>query len=305
MSVEEIERAQVLAAKYARIQNSMGGGVPGVGMDYCAEGYQGTIQPEPRIGTDAAEINSEFASLLSSGSQALGDLPMILPTYVVNDRGFMPVGGREAVTWGFRRGEGIAALRVTNQTKMPMRVLLRGAVSRVIGVSAGDGGEVRVLPGNYQIGVQLGAVRLYGEKTLSDQMYELSFSQRDPPATASPQDMPGSPSGATDIREEIDAIARSGRYAPMPNAQTGSTSNVGVSTATRILQNNTVYALHVLMSGPVNRKMDLLPGEATTVVIPPGSYRVAARVDSNTVLPFYGVETLEAGIDYTSKFYVK
>jgi hypothetical protein len=215
----------------------------------------------------------------------LGEFQVISPTY---DWG----GGQ------WRYAEGVASIEVNNQAIVPVILLLRGKVSRVMSVAAGTTGTVRVFPGTYQIGFQIGTTRFYGEKLLKDQTYGVSFA----PA---PGNAPGAVSGATDIRGEIDAIARSGQYSPLPNAQMGPTRNTGASTATRILQNNTVYALHVLMSGPIDRRVELPPGGSTRIAVPPGVYRTAARVDSNTVLPFYVFQTLEAGIDYTSQFYVK
>ena len=115
----------------------------------------------------------------------------------------------------------------------------------------------------------------------------------------------GSDTGETDIRREIDAIARSGQYSPLPEAQTSMAKDRSATTATRIVRNDTAYALHVLMSGPVDREVDLLPGGSTSIAMPPGSYRVAARVDSANVLPFYGVQSLQGGMEYTSLFYLK
>ena len=73
----------------------------------------------------------------------------------------------------YRQGEGVASLQLTNQTMVPMRVLLRGKISRSITVSAGNSGTVKVFQGTYQVGVQLGTtasdtLRLYGEKVLKD-----------------------------------------------------------------------------------------------------------------------------------------
>ena len=109
----------------------------------------------------------------------------------------------------------------------------------------------------------------------------------------------------TDIRREIDSIARSGQYSPLPEPQLGLAKNRDATSATRIIRNDTAYALHVLMSGPVDRKIDLAPGGSASIALPAGSYRVAARADSGSVRPFYGVQVLEVGIEYTSQFYIK
>jgi tetratricopeptide (TPR) repeat protein len=112
-------------------------------------------------------------------------------------------------------------------------------------------------------------------------------------------------SGDTDIRREIDSIAHAGQYSPLPEAQISLTKEVSATSATRIVRNDTAYALHVLMSGPVDRKLDLPPGGSASTAMPPGSYRVAVRLDSTGVRPFYGIQVLEVGIEYTSQFFVK
>jgi len=111
----------------------------------------------------------------------------------------------------------------------------------------------------------------------------------------------------TDIRSQIDSIARGGRYSPLPDPEmttlAGDPSRS--ANALRIIRNDTAYTLHVLMSGPTDRKVDLLPGGSTTLALPPGSYRIGARVDAASVLPFYGVQVLEGGIQYISQFGIK
>ena len=123
---------------------------------------------------------------------------------------------------------------------------------------------------------------------------------------ASPNIHPSiAPAGETDIRHEIDVIANAGQYAPLPEDHIGMASHSNSTTATRIIRNDTSFALHLLMSGPVDRRIDLPAGGSTAVEFPPGSYRVAARVDSSSVRPFYGVQVLAAGVEYTSQFYIK
>lgn len=111
--------------------------------------------------------------------------------------------------------------------------------------------------------------------------------------------------GDADIRGQIDSIARSGQYSPLPNPQVSGAGDSGRTTARRIIRNDTAYALHLFMSGPADRKLDLPPGGSSMIDLPAGSYRVAARVDASNVKPFYGVQILESGIEYTSQFFVK
>jgi hypothetical protein len=114
----------------------------------------------------------------------------------------------------------------------------------------------------------------------------------------------GSPQ-ANPIQSEIDAIARSNNYSPFPSATETRKAGQGANDSPeRIVENGTPYTLHVLMSGPTDRRIDLAPGGSTSITIPPGAYKVAARVDSSHVMPFYGEQTLNSGVVYTSRFYI-
>jgi hypothetical protein len=102
-----------------------------------------------------------------------------------------------------------------------------------------------------------------------------------------------------DIRQEVDRIAQSGHFVALPEAKLLLAKTESV--ANGVLQNSSPRRVHVLLSGPVDRQVDIQPGDTTTLALPPGWYRVAVRADGN-VRPLYGVQVLEAGIEYTSQF---
>ena len=98
----------------------------------------------------------------------------------------------------------------------------------------------------------------------------------------------------------IDEIRR-GAYSPLPLAQ-----GIARGSATRTIlaiENNTAYNLTVYLSGPLDQTVTLAPGERQEVTLAGGQYRMAARVASPGVLPFYGEQTFAAG-EYSENFYI-
>lgn len=218
---------------------------------------------------------------------------------------------------------GVCFSNVENQSSAELRVYFTGPSSEVIHVAPGTTQSVLLSGGDYELAAEAvgGTITPFygrqstrfggcykqlfaGDSRPSSTPSDASGSQRTISSGPVPS-QPGSVPTQTDIRGEIDSIARSGQYSPLPDAQLGIAKNPNATTATRIIRNDTMYALHLLMSGPVDRKLDLPPNGSISIELPPGSYRVAARVDSSGVQPFYGVQVLEVGIDYTSQFYIK
>jgi hypothetical protein len=104
------------------------------------------------------------------------------------------------------------------------------------------------------------------------------------------------------IKQEIERI-RGGEHAAMPEPQVAAGKTTGDPTMT--IENGTSYTMTVMLSGPTTRRLTLAAGETQTVTLTPGDYDKAATVSDKTVLPFYGKQTLAAGIRYSSSFYVK
>jgi hypothetical protein len=106
------------------------------------------------------------------------------------------------------------------------------------------------------------------------------------------------------IMKEIERIESAGDASPMPAPLTSdrvsSGSNVG-----RILDNRTAYVLIVLLTGPVNKRSVLPAGTKQTFEIPPGRYKVAARLLAPDFPPLFGVQEYVSGHDYKSDFVIE
>jgi hypothetical protein len=126
------------------------------------------------------------------------------------------------------------------------------------------------------------------------------------PSSGSSAAVAASPT-TTSIRSEIDDIERSGRFAAMPQpVRVGNPRSLGNSSGdvTQDVENGTPYELRVLYSGPIDRDLTVQPGMKGRIVLPPGGYRVAAKVSNPNVLPYYGVQSYEAG-SYSSRFFIR
>jgi hypothetical protein len=107
------------------------------------------------------------------------------------------------------------------------------------------------------------------------------------------------------IEAEIDEAAGTGNFSALPPL----TASQGTPERERdrpewVIENEAQYRLHVLMSGPTDQRIDLSPGQSTSVMLLPGKYKVAAVIDGEGTLLFYGERTLELGLKYTSRFIV-
>jgi peptidyl-prolyl cis-trans isomerase A (cyclophilin A) len=72
----------------------------------------------------------------------------------------------------------------------------------------------------------------------------------------------------------------------------------------RTVENGTDYTLTVWFGGPAEQKITLPPKGTRELTLPPGTYKVAARVTAPNVLPFFGVQSYSSGQGYTSHFYI-
>jgi hypothetical protein len=104
------------------------------------------------------------------------------------------------------------------------------------------------------------------------------------------------------IGEEIEGIVKSGRYTalPMPSMERGSPAAAGIASLT--IQNDTSYSLTVLLSGPVEQRMEIPARSSASVTLATGTYKAVGRVNDANVLPSYGQYQLDGvqGI----KFYI-
>jgi len=109
----------------------------------------------------------------------------------------------------------------------------------------------------------------------------------------------------TSIEGEIDEAAGTENYSALPplTASRG-TPEQQSDRPEWLVENATQYTLRVLLSGPSDRRVDLNPGQSTSVTLPPGQYKVAAVLERKDTLLFYGEQKLQAGLKYASRFFV-
>lgn len=94
----------------------------------------------------------------------------------------------------------------------------------------------------------------------------------------------------------------SGEHGSLP--QLSSSGYGGKNTSSIEVENRTSYTLTILYSGNVvSRKLEILPGKFGKVVLPNGTYRVSANVNTTNVIPFAGTEHL-TGSEYNSSYYI-
>ena len=107
---------------------------------------------------------------------------------------------------------------------------------------------------------------------------------------------------ARKIDAEVDAIL-AGQHSPLPPAQ-HVRPDPYARVATMAIQNNTGHTLTVQYSGPSSQQMVLEPHEKRTITLAIGAYKVAATVNSPSVLPYAGRDTLSGG-QYQNTFNIE
>jgi peptidyl-prolyl cis-trans isomerase A (cyclophilin A) len=122
------------------------------------------------------------------------------------------------------------------------------------------------------------------------------------PSSATPRQAEGT---ETSIRREVARIER-GQHSDLP-PPVASSARAGDSSGAvrRTVANGTSYTLTVMFDGPVARRITLAPGATQQLQLPPGTYKVAARVPAPNVLPFFGEQSYSEGQGYTSHFYIR
>jgi hypothetical protein len=107
------------------------------------------------------------------------------------------------------------------------------------------------------------------------------------------------------IDAQIEAVAATDNYSPLPRPTESHTVPEGNDDSPAwVLENGTQERLSVLMSGPLDQRIDLKPEQSTSVALPPGKYKVAAVVDGSNTLLFYGEQAFQSGVKYTSHFVI-
>ena len=104
------------------------------------------------------------------------------------------------------------------------------------------------------------------------------------------------------IDKEVDIIL-AGSHGNLPAPQKTSFENSYMSTTEINIENNTKYNLTVFYSGPTSKRILLTPNASNTIVLDPGKYKVAAKVNASNIRPFAGRHDLNSG-KYSETFYI-
>lgn len=105
------------------------------------------------------------------------------------------------------------------------------------------------------------------------------------------------------ISDEVDTI-NSGPHQTAPNSMRAADGSGISGRTTMSIHNSTGYELSLFYDGPISAKIVLAPGAVKELDLAPGRFRVAGRVPSTTVLPFYGEETYFASTRYSVEYYI-
>jgi len=132
---------------------------------------------------------------------------------------------------------------------------------------------------------------------------QLVTSPPDSSASAVPASRAALPATSGAISDEIEKI-KTGEHVPFPPIQpveraTGIALQNGLSAL--VVKNDTAYTLSILLSGPIEQRVDVAPGDSISIELLPGAYRVAARVNAPEVSPSYGEHVFDqstAGVTF-------
>jgi len=105
------------------------------------------------------------------------------------------------------------------------------------------------------------------------------------------------------IVKEVDAIQKS-PHGKLPAPQATGNASAYATTSEIEITNDTVYTLTVWYVGNSKKKVILDPGKRVDIVLNPGDYKVAAKVNAPSITPFAGNHYIKAG-SFTEKFYIK
>jgi hypothetical protein len=158
--------------------------------------------------------------------------------------------------------------------------------------------KIRVPVGAYEVTVEsaVGSMVSTEIKGQSSRVYVVTIDYSGPSASS------GSPgSHSSSIRSNIDQIAGGVHQALPPPTQ--SPLSLGQHPGWDI-ENATGYQLHLYLSGAAEREYVIPNGNSISIDLPPGAYRIAARVSSGGVKPFYATWQLGANARWSYQFYI-
>jgi tetratricopeptide (TPR) repeat protein len=113
------------------------------------------------------------------------------------------------------------------------------------------------------------------------------------------------------IDAEVATVASSGQAGELPAPE--ASGSTGSELSTYDIANDTVCPLVVLMSGPQSQMVRLDPQTSKAVDVSAGTYQLVVRINEDqsdsdackNVSPFIGNSTFEAGMGYSSRFYIE
>lgn len=105
-----------------------------------------------------------------------------------------------------------------------------------------------------------------------------------------------------DIAKEVAKVFK-GEHGELPQLAPGGLSLFKDKASIKI-KNETSYNLSLFFSGPVDLKISIPPGEIRIFPLAPGKYKIAAKVDDLTVIPYAGKHKYKER-EYKSKFYIE
>ena len=110
----------------------------------------------------------------------------------------------------------------------------------------------------------------------------------------------------TALGKEIDDAERSGRTTPLPaGSPCAPDSSLTGGLARYEVKNSTAYDLRVILSGPSDVEVRVPPSSSRSATLPAATYKVLGKVNSQTVLPFFGTRVLPSGNTCGSDFYIE
>jgi hypothetical protein len=106
------------------------------------------------------------------------------------------------------------------------------------------------------------------------------------------------------IKDQVDAIVRSGQYSAMPAPTVNRSVNARAGHTLFNVRNDTAYDLTVMFSGATDQQLQVAPHASSSIDLAAGNYRVVGRVAAPNVLPAYREDQFESG-GMDLRFYIQ
>jgi len=130
-----------------------------------------------------------------------------------------------------------------------------------------------------------------------EKLHKLILQALNGTASQAPTQPEPNPLSKNSIKTQIDEVIKSERYTALPTPTINRSANVPNGSALVNIKNDTAYKLTVLLSGPLDRQIEIDPRTSTSINMVSGTYKVVGRVAAANVLPSYGEYSLSGGND--------